>query len=293
MKVEGKGKEVVLKHYDKVPFDIMFEYGCIDAEEVYFLGQHQLDKIELYHYEDIYENESNLNKACAAMETVGVKIDVDYTRKAMKHEQDRLEELKKKATAECGEEYRNGPKWLRAAFDKHGQRYDINPKTGNPIFDRDALEKMESPIAALVKSIRTREKYISTYYSSFLYFRDREDVVRANIKLAGTDTFRFSYSDPNLQNVPKEEDFEKGAIQVRKCIVPREDYCFVMIDFDQQEFRLMLDYAGETAVIKDIVENGADVHQATADMVGIKRKPAKQLIFGLLYGMGTGLLAHA
>lgn len=288
--VEGKKRKVKDLHYDQVPFDIMLEYGCDDASDALFLG---LDQLEDIYDQDLYDTECELVRTCLTMERVGVKIDRDYVEKAKKYEAGCLEDAISEASELANEEFRNGPKWLRAAFDRCGQGYKINPKTQNPIFDKHALAKMESPIAAVVKEIRTREKYIGTYYSSFLHYADSDDVIHANIRQSGTDTGRFSYSDPNLQNIPKEEDFEKGQIQVRKCFVPRKDYCFVMIDFDQQEFRLMLDYAGEHELINNIMENGLCVHQATADMVGIERKPAKTLNFGLLYGMGVEKLAQA
>jgi hypothetical protein len=55
---------------------------------------------------------------------------------------------------------------------------------------------------------------------------------------------------------------------------------------------MMLDYAGEKEVIKKVME-GEDVHQATADAMGVTRKEAKTINFGLLYGMGPGKLAAA
>lgn len=292
--VEGKKRKIKELHYDQVPFDIMFEYGCHDVEDVLFLGLEQLkDMKDCETKYELYINECELTRTCLVMERQGVKVDKDYINSAKEYESGCLEDAKSEASELAGEEYRNGPKWLRAAFDRCGQRYDINTKTGNPIFDKAALEKMESPIAGIVKEIRTREKYIGTYYSNFLYLGGDDGIIHANIRQSGTDTGRFSYSDPNLQNVPKEEDFEKGQIQVRKCFVPREDYCFVMIDFDQQEFRLMLDYAGERELIHQINEEGLCVHQATANMVGIERKPAKTLNFGLLYGMGVEKLGKA
>jgi DNA polymerase-1 len=292
--IPGKKKRFKNKHYDQVPFDIMFEYGCDDAADVRWLGMDQRAAVNLSVEDSVYHRECLLVKTCLEMERTGVRVDPDYIQRGIDYESDRLDTAIRKATDEAGEEYRNGPKWLRAAFDKLGQSYDINPETQNPKFDKHALAGMQTPIAGTVREIRRAEKYIGTYYSSFDYYRCGSDnVLHASINQSGTDTGRFSYSDPNLQNVPKEEDFAEGSIQVRKCFIPREDYCFVMIDFDQQEFRLMLDYANERAVIHDIIDNGADVHQATADMVGVPRKQAKTLNFGLLYGMGVAKLAAA
>lgn len=295
--VDGKLRPIVLKHFDQVPFEKMFRYGCQDAWLHYMIGMDQLEQLkEIYEPEilsEIYETETQLTETCFHTEVTGVKIDEGYVHNAKNYEQGCLEDAKSEASELAQEEFRNGPKWLARAFDRFGQAYDINPKTGNPIFDKDALDKMQSPIAEVVREIRTREKYISTYYSSFLHHADDHGIVRANIRQAGTDTGRFSYSDPNLQNIPKEEDFEKGSIQVRKCFVPREDHCFVMIDYDQQEYRMMLDYAGEMELIHRIVNEGEDVHTVTAEMMGVSRTYAKRINFGLLYGMGDEELARS
>jgi DNA polymerase-1 len=289
--IEGKKKRIKNKHYDQVPFDIMFDYGCSDVELVRKLGVWQLDKMPP-DYQEVYERECKLVKTCMDMEQEGIKIDKEYVAYAKEEEKRLLAKAKESATEQANEEYKNGPKWLSAAFDRVGQQYRINPQTGNPMFDKDELAGMDSPLARTVREIRTREKYIGTYYSSFQHFGGVGGIVHANIRQSGTDTGRFSYSDPNLQNVPKEEDFKRGTVQVRKCFVPREGHCFVMIDFDQQEFRLMLDYAGETSLIRKIMEHGEDVHQATADMLGVSRKEAKTLNFGLLYGMGYAKLSN-
>jgi DNA polymerase-1 len=53
---------------------------------------------------------------------------------------------------------------------------------------------------------------------------------------------------------------------------------------------MMLDYAGELKLIEQVMA-GADLHQATADMVGITRKQAKTLNFAILYGAGPAKLA--
>jgi DNA polymerase-1 len=70
-----------------------------------------------------------------------------------------------------------------------------------------------------------------------------------------------------------------------------------MIDFDQMEYRLMLDYAGEKQLI-ELVKSGLDVHEATAQMMStesrtVSRDEAKTINFMLLYGGGTAKLAMA
>jgi DNA polymerase-1 len=95
-------------------------------------------------------------------------------------------------------------------------------------------------------------------------------------------------ADPNLQNVPKE--LPEGGFDLRRCFVPSPGFVFLEFDYEAMEFRLMLDYAGETGLI-DAIKRGLDPHQATADLTDLTRKSAKTLNFGLLYGMGVTKLA--
>src|SRR5690606_7848064 len=79
---------------------------------------------------------------------------------------------------------------------------------------------------------------------------------------------------------------------IRNCFVPREGYFLLAVDYKAFEFRAMLDTAGEEGLAKQI-EDGLDPHQATADLVGISRRQAKTINFGLLFGMGAQKLADA
>lgn len=71
------------------------------------------------------------------------------------------------------------------------------------------------------------------------------------MKQAGTRTGRFSYSDPNLQNVPKRGE-DASEFPVRRAFIPEPHHTLVMIDYNQMEFRMMLDYAGQNDLIKKI-----------------------------------------
>lgn len=286
--IPGKKKLWKDKFYWKVPFDIVAPYGEKDGLVCRRLGLQQLSKIPP-DLASLVDNERKLTKTCFAMERVGIKIDPHYCDLALSQELATMERLKKEFKNLTDVEFLDSPLTLTEAFTKLGESFPRTAK-GNPSFRRDVLVTMSTPAASLVNKIRHAEKYANTYYSSFLHIADADNVIHPSMNPAGTETGRFSYYEPNLQNVPKEDEGEH-RFYVRKCFVPRKDFCFVMIDYDQQEFRLMLDYAGEKELIEEI-NNGADVHQATANMVGVSRKEAKTLNFALLYGMGIKKLSE-
>lgn len=297
----GKKDPDKRKHYEKVPLDIISEYALMDAKLCYDIGIDQALKIEqmdidkgpaVQNIANIYVNEAKLTKTCFFMERYGVQIDREYTQRAAEYEQSEVVRLHDQFHGMTGLHFIDGETVLAPAFAAVGEEIPYTPK-GNPSFAGDVLEGMDSPLAKVVKDIRTHTKYLNTYYSTFLHLADKDNTIHPSMWQGGTETGRFSYSDPNLQNVPKEdEDWDQRPYLVRKCFVPREGFVFVSMDYKAQEFRMMLDYAGQKSLIQ-AVNDGADVHQATADMLGVTRNTAKTINYGLLYGMGVKKLGKA
>ena len=296
--IPGKKKRNKRMFYYKVPFDIMFEYGCDDGGDVLFLGNNQIDVMEkrddAEHILKLHKREMKLTQVLHRMERIGIEVRMDYVEEGLKYEQEQIKKSRERIEEIAGRVYEGGRNWMQAVFDQLGISYSINPATGNPIFDSNALGLIDHPLTKEIEKLRKHEKYAGTYYSSFAYMARHDGVIRANINQGGTDTGRFSYSNPNLQNVPKEDDENlETPYRVRGCFKPREGHTLVAIDFDQQEYRLMLDYAGEAELIRAIMEDGEDVHTATGKMMSTPRKQAKTLNFMILYGGGVPILADA
>ena len=104
----------------------------------------------------------------------------------------------------------------------------------------------------------------------------------------------MSAREPNLQNVPKRSDKKESEFIMRKCFKPRPGKILVSKDYDQVEYRLMLDYAREMVLVDLILNEGLDVHDATDKSLELNsRDKAKTLNFMLLYGGGVPKLALA
>jgi DNA polymerase-1 len=292
-RIPGKKKVLAKPHYDRVPFDIITKYGGHDAYLHRKLGLYLESEIgKEADLKRVAENEQRLTKTCYRMERLGIRIDREYVRRGLEHEVGLLNIAKESFADLCGETYDGTKDQLIRVFTAAGERI---PKTekGNDSLTDAILEKFRTPAAKAVQLIRTHEKLISTYYSSFLELATDGDLIHADIRQSGTETGRFSYRDPNLQNVPKEDEAPEvnRPYPVRGCFVPRSEYCFVMIDYSQQEYRMMFDYAGQRDIISAIM-GGADAHQATGDILGITRKKAKNTNFAYLYGAGIEQLAR-
>lgn len=296
--VLGKKKEDKQPLFYKVPFHIIFKYACIDAEITLKVFYHQIEKIKEYNAShptltslwEIVLNEVALTKVCYKIEKRGFKIDKELTQKSLDFELKRAEEIKEKFKHLTGRELVDSNKALTDILKNlnitHEKTYN-----GGISFSKEALKNSNSKEADLILEYRDSVKKASNYYASFLHFADSGGVIHCNIRQSATTTGRFSITDPALQTLNAEES-EGDSFGVRNCFIPRKGYFLLSIDYKAFEFRAMLDTAGE----KDLalkIEQGLDPHQATADTVGITRKQAKTLNFGLLYGMGVAKLGDA
>lgn len=107
-------------------------------------------------------------------------------------------------------------------------------------------------------------------------------------------TGRIACSEPNLLQVPKEARY-------RACFGGEPDRAVVVADYSQQELRILAAVSQDEA-LTEVFRSGGDLHRTTASMVfGVpedavtaeQRGAAKQLNFGLMYGMGAPGFARA
>ena len=114
---------------------------------------------------------------------------------------------------------------------------------------------------------------------------------------SGTVSGRFSYSNPNLQQLPaKNPEIKK---QIRGLFLPEENEVWGSFDYSQQEPRLAVHYAskleckGADVLVTEYNKNAeADFHEMLASIADIDRGRAKTINLGLFYGMGVNKLSH-
>ena len=276
------------KRFDRVERSLLQEYAMKDSRLTFDLYSTMLERAD----EDdrrVFDNECALLHATYKMEMEGIKLNEEYAELALHEESQHLQKTKEEFQIFTGVKYENKKSVLIPLFEKGGETISYTAK-GNPRLTDDDLESFTSPAARIVQKIRYHEKRISTYYTSYLDLVEDKGFIHPEIVQHGTTTGRFSYKNPNLQNCVKDEP-EENKYTIRGCFVPsQKGNIFLSLDYSQQEYRVMLDYAKEMKIIKEVLE-GKDIHQAVADMVRIPRKKAKTLNFACLYGSGAAKLA--
>lgn len=312
------GKKTIDKKplYSRVPFDIIVPYGLDDARGCYALMEKEEKSIETQSsnfprgvpsLQDAAYIERRLTKTVFRMEHVGVKIDRKYCERAIKYEEDRVLKAASSFEIETGRSYSASPLLFKDIFNSERHKWVYTEK-GNPSFESDVIKKFESPAAKAILILRNAKSKLD-FYNGFIWHADSNDIIHPNLSPDGTRTFRFSSSEPNLQNLTSEEGMEDQEFLVRRAFVPRPGFVFGVLDFKSMEYRQMLDLAKHMQVkafeIKGLtweedyfsvvnkVLDGMDIHQATADLMGVTRGEAKTLNFMLLYGGGAQKLADA
>lgn len=141
--------------------------------------------------------------------------------------------------------------------------------------------------AKLVQEARGWKSVDSRYYTPYLNAMDANGDLHCNLNLIGTYTGRLSCSNPNLQAVAKHTDIFK----VKDVFTARDGYLMIQADYKQAEMRLVTHYTKDQ-LMKELIENDADLHSETANRLGIPRQAAKRLNFSVIYGVGARTLAE-
>ena len=141
--------------------------------------------------------------------------------------------------------------------------------------------------AKLVQEARGWLLVGSRYYTPYLTSMDANAVLHCSLNLIGTYTGRLSCSDPNLQAVAKHTDIFK----VKDVFVARPGYTMIQADYKQAEMRLVTHYTKDKTM-RELIETDADLHSATAELLGIPRNAAKRINFSVIYGIGYRHLAE-
>lgn len=170
----------------------------------------------------------------------------------------------------------------------------------------DILVKIDNSLCKLVLEKRGLDKLISTYIDKLPNcVCEKDGRLHAHFNQLGTDTGRFSSSDPNLQNIPSHNK------EIRLMFTATPGYVMVGSDFSQQEPRLLAQYADDENMIGAYKE-GKDLYATVASNVfnndywdnmehhqdgtpnpeGKKRRSfCKSILLGLMYGRGAAAIA--
>jgi DNA polymerase-1 len=273
------------------------DYSCEDADITFRLYELLRSALIKNNLENIaYEIEFPLVPVLEDMERTGVKIDTNSLHAFSDDLQKLLGKYSEEIIRHAGENFNiNSTQQLqKILYDKLKLTPSTKTKTGYST-DAKALELLKGmhPIIDIISDYRQVSKLKSTYADALpLLIHPSTGRLHTSYNQAAVSTGRLSSNDPNLQNIPIRTDLGK---EIRKAFVPRDkNYLILSADYSQIELRIMASICGDVTLTKAF-KDGEDIHKRTAalvfkvdpkDVTPDMRRKAKEVNFGILYGLG-------
>jgi DNA polymerase I-like protein with 3'-5' exonuclease and polymerase domains len=237
------------------------------------------------------------------MKFKGVRVDVEKAKLLKQQLTKQEQEILLKVKQETGIEPQIwAARSIATVFEKLRLPYERTEKSSAPSFTKNFLSEHKHPIVQMIAKAREINKAHTTFIDTILKFthkgRIHADINPIRSDQGGTVTGRFSYANPNLQQIPARNK-ELGPM-IRSLFLPEEGHKWGCFDYSQQEPRLVVHYAATTEpicfdesvtrIVNEFKNNSVDFHKTVADMAGISRTQAKTINLGLFYGMGKAKL---
>jgi DNA polymerase I-like protein with 3'-5' exonuclease and polymerase domains len=287
----------------KLPAMYVGNYAEKDAKLTLELFKVLSREIQKQSLQNVFDLETQLFPCLIDMKFKGVRIDIDQAHKLKQQLTKQEHELLLKVKQETGIEPQIwAARSIATVFDKLGLHYERTEKSSAPSFTKNFLQEHKHPIVQMIAKAREINKAHTTFIDTILKFthngRIHADINPIRSDQGGTVTGRFSYANPNLQQIPARNK-ELGPM-IRSLFLPEVDHKWGCFDYSQQEPRLVVHYAATTEpicfdesvtkIVEEFKNNSVDFHKTVADMAGISRDQAKTINLGLFYGMGKAKL---
>jgi DNA polymerase I-like protein with 3'-5' exonuclease and polymerase domains len=283
----------------KLPAIYVGAYAEKDAEITLELWQELKKEILHQDLNSIFQLETDLFPCLVDMRFLGVRVDIENAHKLktklVGEEEQCLLKIKKETQVDV---QIWAARSIAKVFDKLHLPYDRTDKTNSPSFTKNFLQNHPHPLVKNIARAREINKAHTTFIDTIIKHsykgRIHAEINQLRGDNGGTVTGRFSYSNPNLQQIPARNK-ELGPA-IRSLFIPEEGHTWGCFDYSQQEPRLVVHYAtlqnlyGVDEVLEAYREGDADFHDIVADMAEIPRYQAKTINLGLFYGMGKNKL---
>lgn len=276
--------------------DLQYEYAAKDAELMLPLYATMSARLHELSMTEVAQLEFECVLPVAAMELAGMSLDQECWRRLVVD----LERAHEVLSDELKRELAAGIPQLTLFDEPPNINLDSPPQVmdalgnmgikieGTRSWQLQPLAKHHPAIEKLLE-YRSVQKLLSSYGLPLLdHINPVTGRIHADFRQMGATGGRMSCSDPNLQQVPNTPEY-------RACFRAPAGRKLVIADYSQIELRILADWSQDTALVKALL-SGEDLHCVTAcQMFGIslervskdQRAAAKQLNYGIMYGLGA------
>lgn len=293
--------------WDTVPlsFEPYWIYAAMDPVLNCFLWEKIIPDVQ-QRFGVVYDLEMAVLRIATRMMIKGVRLDPVY----IEMEQKKLNQFSQEARL-----------WLKVTYGvtsplsagqisralvELGVEIDAFTDAGAPKMDKAALERYQlaslnprvQELCRYVLAVRHADKLRGTYLDAFMNLVDSDGILHASINTLAARTSRMSMSEPNLQNLPRDDKMIRGSV------VPRDGHVLVSCDLDQIEGRFGAHFSEDPGLIKafDLADSGGVDFFCTVasniygdeitDKKDPRRQPTKNVFYGSLYGAGAKKMAE-
>jgi len=289
--VAGRGKKQ--KDFCDIPWEQAQEYAMADSRNTYDLYMYLISRLDPQVAQLYYNIEKPLLIVVSDMHLKGVTVDVMKVQQLEHEFKQKMEQAKKELTKRIPNININSSKQLREYFiDKLGMPVlKRSVKTDKPSVDSEVLEQYAETnnIAKHILDYRKWMKLHSTFIPALTpkkyNLSTMKGKIHPNFNQAATTSGRFSSSEPNFQNIPREDE-----LGLRSVIVADEGNVLIGFDYSQIELRLLAEITQDENLVS-AYKNDEDIHQKTSLACGVSRYDAKTINFAIVYGIGVRSLA--
>jgi DNA polymerase I len=277
--------------------DALVRYSCEDADitlQIWTKLEKELSNASMDNLQN--DIEFPLIEVLAEMEANGVAVNTKFLRSLSKSISHDLLSIRDRIYGHAGYEFNiNSTQQLsKVLFEKLSLPAVKKTKTGYST-DTYVLEQLKNshPVIRLLLEYRQLTKLQSTYIDALpRLINKKTGKVHTSFNQTVAATGRLSSSNPNLQNIPIRTELGRS---IRKAFIPSgPGYSIMASDYSQIELRIMAHISGDEGLLEAFT-NREDIHATTAakvfgvdpaDVTPDMRRKAKEVNFGIMYGIG-------
>lgn len=297
--------------YRQFPRELMTNYTGADTWNTCVIFQYLYKMLIQNKQIDLYDKECEVGKVAYWAERSGIPTDPNYKDTLIGELIKEVTEAEEAIYAMAGRMFNvNSGQHLAAVLTDMGYGRHIKYKEptaamiakgqlqGNPSFDKYEMERLENEgieIISKIQKFKASQKLLNTFAVKIYDMADADNLVHCNFNTIEAKTGRFSISSPSMQNMPRRKDS-----RVRGAFTAKPGYTLYDFDFKSQEAIVLAHYSRAQFLI-DMVNQGHDIHKATASIVYSKtvdevtkeeRGDAKSVGFAITYGAGPAKVAN-
>jgi len=303
-----RGKKAAQQYLWLMPSSVVAEYCAQDVMAPYGVLKKQLELLKQQNLLAIYEMECKLLRPLMRMRKNGVRIDTKRREVAIEEVRVVEEALIKKMYASYGEFNINSSREIAVLLMQDGVELTEN-KTGFSV-TKEVLERNfgASPLCEPLHRARALNKLRKTFLEKSINEhlcpdgRIHGQFYQLKKDDGGTVTGRLSGRNPNLQQIPRDDE-ELGSV-LRSLFLPEEGCWYGKTDYSQIEYRIFMHFArgyvendeadlmAQSVRQRFIDDPHTDYHQMVMDLAHVDRPTAKRINFGTMYYMGAPSLSR-